>query len=94
MTKLSSIGDRIAAKKKAHDAKADEWGSRLDSIDAREPAAFAAGDAVLAEREQDIDQFERDMKQLSNLPLHAGSETSEPALPRSSEIASKTGGAK
>lgn len=69
MSKLSAIADRIATKKQKHDAKADEWAARLDGLDAREPQAFAVGDAVVAEREQDMAQFESDMRQLSNLPL-------------------------
>ncbi len=95
MTKLSMIGDRIAAKMKAHNEKADEWARRLDAIDQREPQAFAVGDAVIAEREGDIRQFESDMKQLSNLPLLSSSETSEPvSAPRSTDVAGKIGGTK
>jgi hypothetical protein len=91
VSRLSEIGDRIAAKKRAHDAKADEWASRLDKIDAKEPEAFAYGDGVVAEREQDLAQFESDMRKLSNLPLGLGSETSEHASPRSTEVAGKLG---
>lgn len=72
MTTMGAIGQRIAAKKAKHDAKAEEWAARLDAVDALEPRAFAIGDAAVAEREQDIAQFESDMKVLSNLPL-AGS---------------------
>lgn len=72
MTKLSAIGDRIAAKKAAHDKKAEEWASRLDDLDKREPAAFAFGDAAVAEREDDLSTLEADLRTLSNLPL-AGS---------------------
>lgn len=75
MATLGSIGDRIAAKRAAHNAKAEEWAKRLDAVDALEPRAFAVGDAAVAEREQDLRQFESDMKVLSNLPL-AGSDTS------------------
>jgi hypothetical protein len=67
MTKLAAIADRIKSKKAAHDAKADEWAQRLDAIEQREPQAFAAGDAVLAEREQDLAVMESEMRQLSNL---------------------------
>lgn len=74
MTSMGAIGQRIAAKKAVHDAKADEWAARLDVVDALEPRAFAAGDAAVAEREADLAQFESDMKVLSNLPL-AGSDT-------------------
>lgn len=76
MTSMGAIGQRIAAKKAAHDAKADEWAARLDAVDALEPRAFAIGDAAVAEREADLAQFESDMKVLSNLPLGAGSEKS------------------
>lgn len=75
MTSMGAIGQRIAAKKAAHNAKADEWAARLDAVDALEPRAFAIGDAAVAEREDDLAQFESDMKVLSNLPL-AGSGSS------------------
>lgn len=66
MGRLSDIADRIKAKKLAHDAKADEWGRRLDSLELREPEAFAAGDAVVSERETDLASMEADLRQLSN----------------------------
>jgi hypothetical protein len=69
MSKLSEIGARIAQKKAAHDAKAEEWAKRLDALDKREPEAFAVGDAVLKEREADLAQMESDLRTLSNLPL-------------------------
>lgn len=72
MTKLSAIGDRIAAKKLAHDKKADEWAARLDEIDKREPAAFAIGDAAVAEREADLSELEGDLRKLGNIPLADG----------------------
>ena len=68
MSKLGAIADRIKAKKEAHDAKADEWASRLDAIDQREPHAFAIGDAVIAERDADLAEMEATMRTLSNLP--------------------------
>lgn len=72
MTTMGAIGQRIAAKKAKHDAKAEEWAVRLDKLDEIEPQAFSIGDAAVAEREADMSQFESDMKVLSNLPL-AGS---------------------
>lgn len=74
VSKLGGIAERIAQKKTAHDAKADEWAVRLDALDAREPAAFAAGDEVIGEREADLADMEATMRTLSNLPLGAGSE--------------------
>lgn len=68
VSKLGAIADRIAEKKKAHDAKADEWALRLDALDRREPDAFAIGDAVIAEREGDLSDMERTMRSLGNLP--------------------------
>lgn len=68
VSKLSEIGMRIAAKKEAHDRKADEWAVRLDALDKREPEAFAIGDAVIEEREHDLADMERSMRNLSNLP--------------------------
>lgn len=68
LSKLGSIADRIAAKKKAHDDKADEWAARLDALDAREPDAFAIGHAVIEEREADLKEMEDTMRGLSNLP--------------------------
>lgn len=68
VSKLGAMAERIAAKKEAHDRKADEWAQRLDLLDRREPAAFAIGDAVLDERETDLADMERSMRALSNLP--------------------------
>lgn len=68
VSKLGAIAERIAAKKAAHDAKADEWADRLNKLDAREPDAFAIGDAVIEERELDLSDMERSMRQLGNLP--------------------------
>ena len=72
LSKLGAIADRIKSKKAAHDAKADEWATRLDALEQREPDAFAIGDAVLGEREADLAEMESTMRTLSNLPL-AGS---------------------
>jgi len=69
MSKLAAIGDRIAAKKAAHDRKADEWAKRLDAVDAREKDAFAIGEAVIIEREADLSELEGTVRTLSNLPL-------------------------
>lgn len=68
VSKLGEIGLRIAAKKEAHDRKADDWAKRLDALDKREPTAFAIGDAVIEEREIDLSDMERSMRALSNLP--------------------------
>lgn len=68
VSKLGAISERIAAKKLAHDKKADEWAARLDALDMREPDAFAIGDAVIAERETDLGDMESNMRKLSNLP--------------------------
>lgn len=68
VSKLGAIADRIAAKKNAHDAKADEWAARLDALDQREPDAFAIGDAVIEEREVDLRDMETTMRKLGNLP--------------------------
>ena len=68
VSKLGAIAERIAAKKVAHDAKADEWAARLDALDRREPEAFAIGDAVIEEREGDLAEMERTMRTLGNLP--------------------------
>jgi hypothetical protein len=85
MSKLSEVASRIKQKKAAYDAKADEWGRRLDALDRREPEAFAVGDAVVAEREMDLKSMESDLRQLSNLPLTEGGHSDE--QPRSSEVA-------
>src|ERR1700726_4981322 len=76
VSKLSEIADRIKTKKAAHDTKADEWAARLDEIERREPHAFAAGDAVIAEREADLAQMESTMRTLSNLPLVGSDQSS------------------
>lgn len=72
MGNLASIGDRLVVKKREHDAQADEWSARLDAMDKDEPAAFAAGDAVVKERESDLAEFETDMRKLSNFPPIVG----------------------
>lgn len=69
MGKLGDTAARIAQKKAAHDAKAEEWANRLNAMDKREPEAFAVGDAVVSEREQDLSEMEKDLRQLSNLPF-------------------------
>jgi hypothetical protein len=81
VSKLAAIGDRIKTKKLAHDAKADEWAARLDAIEKREPAAFAIGDAVIAEREADLSEMEGTMRTLSNLPLAGSDGSSEESQP-------------
>lgn len=68
VSKLGAVADRIAAKKVAHDKKADEWAARLDELDKREPTAFAFGDAVMDERETDVKEMEANMRKISNLP--------------------------
>lgn len=77
MSKLGAIADRIAEKKKAHDAKADEWAARLDALDRREPDAFAIGDAVIEEREGDLRDMENTMRTLGNLPNLVSGESSK-----------------
>ena len=76
VSKLGAIAERIAAKKVAHDAKADEWAERLNALDAREPESFAIGDAGIQEREDDLSEMEREMRKISNLPnvLSGGSQ--------------------
>ena len=76
MSKLAAIGDRIAAKKAAHDRKADEWAKRLDAVDQREKDAFAIGEAVIIERETDLTELESTVRTLSNLPLAASGHSS------------------
>ena len=85
MSKLADIADRIKTKKESHERKADDWARRLDAIDRREPQAFAAGDAVIAERDADLSEMENTMRQLSNLPLAGSGHSDE--QPRSSEVA-------
>jgi hypothetical protein len=72
VNKLAEAADRIKRKKLAHDAKGDEWLKRLDAIDAREPEAFAAGDAAIEEREVDLADMEATVRALSNLPNGSG----------------------
>lgn len=72
VSKLAAVADRIKTKKEAYDAKGDEWAVRLDALDKREPEAFAAGDAVVSERESDLAEMEATMKAISNLPNVSG----------------------
>lgn len=94
MASLKSISERIAEKHAAHMAKADEYAARLDGIDKREPEVFAHVDNVMDGLKGNLDGIESDMKALSNLPLGNGSDTSESASLRSTEIAAKQGGNK
>ena len=66
MNKLAEAAERIRAKKIAHDAKGDEWLKRLDDLDAREPGAFAAGDAAIEDREVDLSDMEATVRSLGN----------------------------
>ena len=68
VSKLAAVADRIKTKKESYDKKADDWGNRLDALDRREPDAFAAGEAVMSEREADLADMEATMRALSNLP--------------------------
>lgn len=68
VSKLAAIADRIKTKKEGYDKKADEWATRLDALDKREPDAFAAGDSVINERETDLADMEATMRTISNLP--------------------------
>jgi hypothetical protein len=72
VSKLAAIGDRIAAKKAAHDKKADEWAARLNAVDEREQSAFAIGEAVIIERESDLADLESTVRGLSNLADSGG----------------------
>lgn len=66
MASLSSVSDRIKAKKIAYGAKAETWAARLDKLDQLEPAAFAATDAAITAAETDLSGMEADMRALTN----------------------------
>ncbi len=66
---LGNVLSRMQEKKAQHNMVAADWASRLDQLDKREPAAFAAADAILSERETDMAEMEANIKTLSNFPL-------------------------
>ena len=66
MASLSSVADRIKAKKAAYAAKAEGWAARLDKLDALEPMAFTSTDAAIAAAETDLSGMEADMRALTN----------------------------
>lgn len=66
MASLSSVADRIKAKKQLYAEKAESWGARLDALDKREPDAFAATEAAIVSHETDLSDMEADMRALSN----------------------------
>lgn len=66
---LADVAARIRVKKSKHDMLASDWASRLDKMDAAEPALIDAGESVLAERESDMKEMERNIRVLGNLPF-------------------------
>jgi hypothetical protein len=66
MASLSSVADRIRAKKGVHAAKAEAWAARLDKLDKLEPDIFAATDAAIGAYETDLSGMEADMRALTN----------------------------
>ena len=79
MSSLSSVADRIKAKKAAYAGKAEAWAARLDKLDALEPAAFAATDAAVAAAETDLSAMEAEVRMLTN----AGPTASPASAPKS-----------
>ena len=72
---LGGVLARMQEKKAQHNMVAADWASRLDQLDKREPAAFAAADAILSERETDMAEMEANIKTLSNLPFEASGQS-------------------
>jgi hypothetical protein len=70
-TSLGSVLARMQEKTAHHGMVAADWASRLDKLDQREPAAFAAGEAIISKRETDMAEMEANIRALSNLPLGA-----------------------
>ena len=66
---LADVAARIRTKKAKHDMLASDWGTRLDKMDAAEPALIEAGESVLSEREDDMKEMERNIRVLGNLPF-------------------------
>jgi cell pole-organizing protein PopZ len=66
---LADVAARIRNKKAKHDMLASDWASRLDKMDAAEPALLDAGESVLAEREADMKEMERNIRVLGNFPF-------------------------
>lgn len=66
---LADVAARIRAKKAKHDLLASDWASRLDKMDAKEPALLEAGESVLAAREADMREMERNIRVLGNIPF-------------------------
>jgi hypothetical protein len=66
---LADVAARIRIKKANHDLLASDWARRLDRMDAQEPALLSAGESVLAEREADMREMERNIRVLGNIPF-------------------------
>lgn len=66
---LADVAARIRVKKSKHDMLASDWALRLDRMDAAEPGLIDAGESVLAEREADMKEMERNIRVLSNVPF-------------------------
>jgi hypothetical protein len=66
---LADVAARIRVKKSKHDMLASDWALRLDRMDAAEPGLIDAGESVLAEREADMKEMERNIRVLGNLPF-------------------------
>jgi hypothetical protein len=70
---LGGVLARMQQKKAHHGMVAADWATRLDELDKREPEAFAAGEAILSERETDMAEMEANVRALSNTrPLASG----------------------
>ncbi len=69
MGKLQEVAQRIADTRKKLEAEADKLAGKLDGLDAKAPAAFERGNAIIDQHGADIDAMDSELRQLSNLPL-------------------------
>jgi hypothetical protein len=83
MVSLGDVAARVRQKKIAHDALAEEWAAQLDYIDKQEPALMAAGDAMISQTRQNMEDMKTSFGgMMANLsPPKAESVTSPPKSP-------------
>lgn len=69
MSKLTSVADRIRDTKKRLEDKADALNRQLDGTDKLEVEAFARASQFLDMQAAEVDEIDKTIRQLSNLPL-------------------------
>ena len=69
MGKLSATADRMRELKVRLEQKADALNKKMDAADTTEKAAFERAHKFLEEQGREVDEIEKTITQLTNLPL-------------------------